>query len=429
VAMTVACGGGAQEARAPEAPKAAPAPAPVANVEAPPAELVRYWVAPTDTPQFSARIALGRLSNSPLFRSLWPSLEERVPEPFKPCAKAILDHSQDILLRGHEKRGFAVLSLDAAGLSALQADCKPILASGKAATVKGAVAAFEDEEDLIALVAPNIVLYGTRAEVEAALEPTHKTAALPPVLTLKGDSLVGIHADVPAPKATIDATLAAGPERFTLDANAELPPDLAERVEQSFGALRTQAKERLTEAGAGAFAQALLDAVTLERSGNRVHGALVLKGTVEQQAQALGQLTAMSMFATQRYLANAKAAEAKAVLALIVKDYQESLRDPAKKQKKLVSLPAVPSTVPRGEKYQSKPEEWKAWTAIQFSLTEPQYFQYEVVAAKDGKSATIVARGDLDGDGETSELKLNVTLDAKTGQLTAKGLDETNPLE
>jgi hypothetical protein len=52
-----------------------------------------------------------------------------------------------------------------------------------------------------------------------------------------------------------------------------------------------------------------------------------------------------------------------------------------------------------------------------------------VIAAKDGKSAVIVARGDLDGDGEASELKLNIALDPKTGQLTAKGLDETNPLE
>lgn len=426
----MACGGGAQEARAPEAPKPAAAPPPpVANTEAPPAELVRYWVAPTDTPQFSARIALGKLSKSSLFASLWPTLESRIPEPFKPCSKSLLDHSQDILVRGHESRGFAVLSLDGAGLGAVQGDCKPILSSGKPASVKGAVAAYEDDQDLIAFVAPNIVLYGTRPEVEAALSPTHAVGALPPVFTLKGDSLAGVHADVPMPKATVDATLAAGPERFLLDVDAELPQELAERVEQSFGSLRAQAKERLTEAGAGAFAQALLDAVTLERRGNHVHGALVLRGTVEQQAQSIGQLTAMSMFATQRYLANAKTAEAKAILALIVKDYQESLRDPAKKQKKLVSLPAVPASVPHGEKYLSKPEEWKAWAPIGFSLTEPQYFQYEVIAAKDGKTANVVARGDLDGDGETSELKLSVVLDAKSGQLTAKGIEETNPLE
>ena len=57
------------------------------------------------------------------------------------------------------------------------------------------------------------------------------------------------------------------------------------------------------------------------------------------------------------------------------------------------------------------------WSAIFFEIDAPQYYQYEIKAAKDGKSADIIARGDLDGDGRTSEFKLHVVLDPKTGEL------------
>jgi hypothetical protein len=89
----------------------------------------------------------------------------------------------------------------------------------------------------------------------------------------------------------------------------------------------------------------------------------------------------------------------------------------------------VPAAVPRGAKYQSSVDDWKPWAGIGFKLDEPQYFQYEVVAAKDGKNAEILARGDLDGDGVSSLYRLKIQLDPKTGQLTAQDLDETEPFE
>jgi hypothetical protein len=95
----------------------------------------------------------------------------------------------------------------------------------------------------------------------------------------------------------------------------------------------------------------------------------------------------------------------------------------------LVSFKAVPPDVPHGQKYQSSAADWAPWKTIGFSIAEPQYFQYEVVAAKDGKSADIIARGDLDGDGQVSETRLSIELDVKTLQLTAKGIQERGPLE
>ena len=92
-------------------------------------------------------------------------------------------------------------------------------------------------------------------------------------------------------------------------------------------------------------------------------------------------------------------------------------------------MPAVPAAIPRGAKYQSSADDWKAWAPIQFKLEAPQYFQYEIVAAKDGKSADVLARGDLDGDGQSSLYRLRIQLDPKTGQITAQDLDETEPFE
>ena len=74
-------------------------------------------------------------------------------------------------------------------------------------------------------------------------------------------------------------------------------------------------------------------------------------------------------------------------------------------------------------------DDWKAWAPIHFAFTEPQYFQYEVVAAKDGKSAEIIARGDLNGDGKSSLYRIKIELDPKTGLLTASEPNETDPLE
>lgn len=140
------------------------------------------------------------------------------------------------------------------------------------------------------------------------------------------------------------------------------------------------------------------------------------------------------MFGVRRYIQDAKTAEARNVIGEIAVAYGTALQEPppaGKKAapKKLVSLPAVPATVPRGTKYQSSANDWQAWAPIHFSFSEPQYFQYEVVAAKDGKSAEIFARGDLNGDGKSSLYRIKIELDPKTGQLTASKPSETDPLE
>lgn len=57
--------------------------------------------------------------------------------------------------------------------------------------------------------------------------------------------------------------------------------------------------------------------------------------------------------------------------------------------------------------------------------------EYEVKAAKDGESAEIIARGDLNGDGKTSRFKLLVKIDrAKQNELfVSPTIEATDPQE
>ena len=80
----------------------------------------------------------------------------------------------------------------------------------------------------------------------------------------------------------------------------------------------------------------------------------------------------------------------------------------------------------------SVPKRWSKprWQLLNFTFPGPQYYQYEVVAAKDGNSAIVVARGDLNGDGKPSEFRLRLTLDPKTHTLAiAPNIEETSPEE
>ena len=99
------------------------------------------------------------------------------------------------------------------------------------------------------------------------------------------------------------------------------------------------------------------------------------------------------------YIGNAKQTEARNVLGQLAKnivaDWEAERPDrKPRSKKKLVSFGPVPKTVPRGMKYQSSEADWKPWAPLRFEMSVPQYYQYEVKAAKDGESAEIIARGD-----------------------------------
>jgi hypothetical protein len=96
---------------------------------------------------------------------------------------------------------------------------------------------------------------------------------------------------------------------------------------------------------------------------------------------------------------------------------------------RFTSYPPVPKTIPRGVKVQVDAKDWKAWSGLGFQRVGSQEYQYEIVAAPDGKSAQIIARGDLNGDGKTSKYVQVIKLNPTGGVDLAPNVAETNPGE
>jgi len=74
----------------------------------------------------------------------------------------------------------------------------------------------------------------------------------------------------------------------------------------------------------------------------------------------------------------------------------------------------VPLSVPSAMKYQSSMSDWDGsstdgWECLHYEMSMPQYYQYDYRATGSGKvgdSYTASAKGDLDGDGDTSSFTI-----------------------
>lgn len=432
--VMLACGGPAQPAKAPAPAARIVEQVPAASAQRKPSpEVSRYWLLGERPPAWLYG-DLSALSRSELVASLAPALLEQLADALRggerTCISALLEHSKELLAGGDESSGLVVLSLGSEGLTAARTACVGSLLPAQRTALQGAEEAYSVGNGVLA-VTPGVVLAGTRSLVEAALAAGAKPTPLPEHLALNDGEQVSFRFALQKQSISVAGTLAVSPRRFLLAGQAQLPNEAAaEAMDKKVSMGRAQAK-LLTQAMSGDASMArLLDALRIERRGSSFHVRFELLGTPAEQARDLGAVAALAVHGVRKYMLNAKAAEARVILGQITKSYQVSLVEPAAKApKKLLSLPAVPAVVPRGAKYASSLDDWKPWARIQFQLDHPQYFQYEVVAAKDGRSAEVLARGDLDGDGVTSLYRLKIQLDPKTGQLTAQDLDETEPFE
>lgn len=160
-------------------------------------------------------------------------------------------------------------------------------------------------------------------------------------------------------------------------------------------------------------------------------------------------LTALAMYALARYVRHAKTAEAVESVTRLANgaaDYynRSDATQPAGASPSAVHAmrhfpPSARDPVPtealavRGKRYQSNSADWSAspWKDLQFSIVQPQCYQYSYSAEGAGSSAkaTITAQGDLDGDGTRSTYALSVapddSLEAKvTPQMTRQDPEE-----
>lgn len=168
----------------------------------------------------------------------------------------------------------------------------------------------------------------------------------------------------------------------------------------------------------------------------------------------IGVLAALAIYGVRKYLTNAKTAEARMAIGRIAKDassaYIRENMDPgvlgfgksAAATNRLcesaaAKVPAKEADI-KGQKYQSAPSEWEVagWSCLRFSMTDPQYFQYNYVASGSGSAAgdsfQAVAQGDLDGDGTLSTFTLEAEVRAEGDVLvlvTAPSITEGSPDE
>ena len=150
-----------------------------------------------------------------------------------------------------------------------------------------------------------------------------------------------------------------------------------------------------------------------------------------------GILAVLAIHGVREFIAAAKTAEARNSLGMMARDAATAFEgeDLAGTEPRRLCASAsqpVPASISsvRGHKYQSSSVDWSVdetanagFACLEFSMTEPQYYQYSYTATTrggPGDSFAARAMGDLDGDGVTSSFELR-------GAVTADGLLQIAP--
>ena len=143
----------------------------------------------------------------------------------------------------------------------------------------------------------------------------------------------------------------------------------------------------------------------------------------------VGVLAVLAVYGVQRYIANAKTAEAKNAVGEISRDALARYEGETMSGSMLTggsttgvlrdlcpsASAKVPSFVPKATKYQSTNADWNAddravprrgFACLHFEMSQPQYYSYNYTAVS-LTSFTAAAEGDLDGDGVTSLFHLD----------------------
>ncbi len=179
----------------------------------------------------------------------------------------------------------------------------------------------------------------------------------------------------------------------------------------------------------------------------------------------VGILAALAIYGVRKYVSNAKTSEARNTSFRIAKDASTAYSRPkmlmgddvvvalgetANEEYALCgSSGEVPSDLTNiaGKKYQSHPDEWggsnvAGWACLKFSMSDPQYYAYsytagEVVVPGGPEEEvsletrfSVIARGDLDGDGTLATFLVAGAVDPDTKELrVSPTIIEDNPDE
>ncbi|MCA9594134.1 MAG: prepilin-type N-terminal cleavage/methylation domain-containing protein [Myxococcales bacterium] len=181
----------------------------------------------------------------------------------------------------------------------------------------------------------------------------------------------------------------------------------------------------------------------------------------------VGVLAALAIYGVRKYIANSKTAEARNALGQMSKDaataYAREGMDTSIMtagdstgvvNRLCLNGTAVPVAVAsiKGQKYQSKPQEWttdqpatgpggshEGFACLKFSMNDPQYYQYTYTGPADvasagvvGASFSAIANGDLNGDDILSTFQIDGQVKTEGGGtevFIAPNMQEINPEE
>lgn len=312
--------------------------------------------------------------------------------------------------------------------------CAASLLDGKPSRLEGAPAVrfVSGETPGVAVVASGVTIIGTENHVSAALGAlrAHATALPEPARALdlgpaavvsfsvsgagyggisSGSGVIEMDASHVALRAVAGFPSAAEASAFAAQAHTGI----------SGASLELGA----APGGAGEALRDYLTRIHIDTDGPRVRGGLELQGGAQAQTQLVSTLSAVGIYAVRRYLTQAKLAEAKNTVSAIARDlaaYMEMADARGKHPARFPpSAPPTPAQVPSGNKFRPDASTWShpTWKAIHFEMEMPMYYSYEIITSKDGRTATVRAHGDLNGDGKLSTIERAVTL-AKDGSVT-----------
>jgi len=389
--------------------------------------ILKSWAVPTEG-QAVAYADLGALFRTELIRIIIASGLHMAGDSISAeAAECIVQWSTAVregLFWAKDNQGLAVLTYDPTALKAPIYDCVQKLGSLPHENLANAQQAYSLGEGIM-VVLPSTVLLGARSLVDASLKGA-APSAWPTNLGLQPEQQLAVIGKEPG-QFELQSKLSITADHFNVHTDVTFAtPELAQGAAQI--ASPEQLKQMLSEASPQMqnLAQLITDCWHVKREGHLVRFDFTLQGETRVISERLAMAAAMGIFGVRKYITSAKTAEARYTLGLIARDV--GISNP----KKLFTLPAVPSQfgLVQGKKYQSSAQDWAKWKPIAFAMVDPQYYQYRIDAAKDGKSAEIIAEGDLNGDGKKSRFSLSITLDPKTHEFTVgPNIEEQNPEE
>lgn len=438
-AVLLSCGGAAP----PKAPPVSSAPSAAEAARTPtgrePSKALRSYWSLGSSPElvvFAERAGLAQPEAFSLLLQAAGVAGEQIlqlPPAHRSCVRTVLERTRALVLGHDGVSQIVLLDVGVDGVKALRDACVGNVIPSERIVIEGAKEAYALGPFPIFVLEPEVVLIGEREALVPAL--TNGGAAWPEGVDLGSDEVARFRVDVPEGPISASGALRVAPQLFSLKAELGLPThERAMELEQMVRAARGLTKSPEDPAQQAIFKQ-LSDAFSFERDGRAVRMGFELRASGEEQAKVLGAALGLAVYGTRQYVRSSKTAEARSSLAQIASAYEaywinDAQTNPAKAKNRISALPAVPPKVPHGTKYQSQASDWAAWQLIGFSMDQPQYYQYEVVASKDGKSGAIVARGDLDGDGVLSEFRFEFVFDRETNALRVDPtLRESDPEE